>query len=224
MSHQNSLYYKLGELFHSIKENGLLRTVDKLTQRVYYKYKGIDFSTQNLHELTLTGDYQSHGTALVSTSKDFFKHVFDDLEEIIGVKTQKDLLIDYGSGKGAAIIHAKRYGFKKTVGIEFAKELHLVAQQNIQKFNLKNVNSYYQDATTYIPPKDTSVIYLFNPFDSVVMEKVIQNILDQKKNFEHEVYIIYGNPSCEDLMLKYFSLLGKKVHASEARVNYYKLK
>lgn len=222
MSHQNSIRYKIGEFLNSIKENGVQSTIDKIGQRVYYKIKGVDFSTQNLHQLTLTGDYQDHGTALVSTSKDFFKKVFEDLEEITQTKIEKNIFLDYGSGKGGAIIQAKNFGFEQSIGIEFAKELHEVAELNIQKLGLKGVNSYFQDATEYSPPLDVSLIYLFNPFDSVVMEKVAENIALLKEAFKNEVYIIYGNPSCEVLDV-HFTLLGKTEHASGARVHYYKV-
>ncbi len=220
MSHQNSLKYQLGEIKNSIIENGIGSTIDKIGQRLFYKFKGIDFSTQNIYDLTRVGKYQDHGTALVSTSKDFFQKVFEDLEEAIGKKIDKKLFIDYGSGKGAAIIHAKNAGFERTIGIEFAKELHDKAQENIQKLGIKNVLSLYQDATEFIPPKDTSVIYFFNPFDEVVMEKVVKTIISQKDNFENDVYIIYGNPSC-DTLDKYFTPITKIAHESGARVYYY---
>jgi 16S rRNA G966 N2-methylase RsmD len=222
MSHQNSLKYKIGELFNSLKENGIIPTIDKIVQRVYYKLKGVDFSTQNLHDLTLTGQFQDHGTALVSTSKDFFKKVFTDLELVTKKRVDKNIFLDYGSGKGGAIIHASYAGFKKSIGIEFAKELHDIAECNIKRLGLKNVDSFYQDATTYMPPLDVSIIYLFNPFDEVVMTKVAQNIASLKDKFKNEVYIIYGNPSCE-VLDDYFTLLDKIEHPSGARVNYYKV-
>ena len=222
MSHQNSLRYKIGEFLDSLKANGLRSTVDKISQRVYYKVKGVDFSTENLHGLTLTGDFQDHGTALVSTSKDFFKKVFEDLEKIIGKKIEKNIFLDYGSGKGGAIIQARNAGFKQSIGIEFAKELHEVAELNIKRLGLKHVDSFYQDATLYLPPLDISVIYLFNPFDAVVMEKVAQNIRSLKEDYKNDVYIVYGNPSCE-VLDNYFKLLDKTEHVSGARVNYYKV-
>jgi len=222
MSHQNSLSYKISVFVESIKTNGLKPTIDRIGQRIYYKIKGVDFSTQNLHDLTLTGDFQEHGTALVSTSKEFFKKVFEDLEEVIGKKVEKNVFLDYGSGKGGAIIQAKNAGFKKTIGIEFAKELDEVAKENIKKLGLSGVESYFQDATTYKPPLDISIIYLFNPFDKVVMEMVAKNINSLKDEFKNDVYIIYGNPSCE-VLDEYFTLLHKTTHATGARVNYYKV-
>ncbi len=92
---------------------------------------------------------------------------------MIKTTLNKNIFFDYGSGKGAAIIHAKKIGFKRAIGVEFAKELHEIAVENIKKMNLKDVDSFYADASAYILPSDVSVIYFYNPFDEIVMEKVV---------------------------------------------------
>jgi predicted RNA methylase len=222
MSHQNGMIYKFGELVNSLRENGFLSTVRKIGQRLYYKVKGLDFSTQNIYDLTRTGDYTEHGTALVSTSKDFLSKLIFDLEKSIDTPLNRSVFVDYGSGKGSAIIHAKALGFTKTIGIEFAKELHEIAQKNIQKLHLENVDSFYADATSYSAPLDTSVIYLFNPFDEVVMEKFILNVLKQKEHFKNDVYLIYGNAS-SDILQNSFKLLNKTTYPSGATAEFYKI-
>ncbi len=222
MSHQNSIVYKFGEFVNSLQENGISPTIKKIGQRVNYKIKGLDFSTQNIYDLTRIGEHKEHGTALVSTSKDFLSKLIYDLEDNIDKPLNRGLFIDYGSGKGAAIIHAKELGFKRTIGIEFAQELHEIAQENIKKLKLDNVNSFYADATTFLPPSDVSVIYLFNPFDEVVMEKLIKNILKEKKNFQNDVYLIYGNGSL-DLLKNHFKLIKKITYPSSATAEFYKI-
>ena len=222
MSHQNGIFYKFGELMNSLGENGVLPTLKKIGQRLSYKVKGLDFSTQNIYDLTRTGEHQEHGTALVSTSKDFLSKLISDLEESIEKPLNRSLFIDYGSGKGAAIIHAKALGFERTVGVEFAKELHETAQKNIEKLKLEKVDSFYADATTYSTPLDVSVIYLFNPFDEVVMKKLITNILKQKENFKNDVYLIYGNAS-SNILENSFELIKKITYPSGSTADFYKI-
>jgi 16S rRNA G966 N2-methylase RsmD len=222
MSHQNGIVYKVEMFLNSLKSNGIMPTVKKIGQRLYLKKRGIDFSTQNIYDLTRTGEYQEHGTALVSTSEDFLAQLINDLEETVGKPINRELFIDYGSGKGAAIIHAKKLGFKETIGVEFAKELHETAKRNIQKLQLKNVTSLYADATTFTPPNQVSVIYFFNPFDEVVMEKVIDNLLRHKENFENDVYVIYGNFSCHILRDK-LQFLKNINYKSGSKADFYKL-
>jgi len=222
MSHQNGIVYKLGILAKSLQANGLLPTIRKIIQRLNYKLKGIDFSTQNIYDLTRTGEYQAHGTALVSTSIDFMTMLLTDLEKTIETPLIKNTFVDYGSGKGAAIIHANQLGFKKTIGVEFAKELHEQAEKNIKKLNLRGVSSIYADATTHTLPNDISVIYFFNPFDEVVMSKVIENILQQKKNFLGDVYVIYGNASC-NVLKDNFEFLEHITYPSGAKADFFKI-
>ena len=222
MSHQNGISYKFGELMNSLQENGVTPTLKKIGQRIYYKMNGLDFSTQNIYDLTRVGEHKEHGTALVSTSKDFLSKLISDLESSIDKPLDKSLFIDYGSGKGAAIIHARTLGFKKTIGVEFAKELHEIAQKNIKKTKLGNIDAIHADATTHIIPSDVSVIYLFNPFDEFVMKKMIQNIESQKSNFNKDVYLIYGNASSR-ILRDYFELIKETTYPSGATADFYKI-
>lgn len=222
MSHQNGILYKGNVFFKSLKDNGLFSTIRKIRQRIFYKIKGIDFSTQNIYDLTRIGEHQNNGTALVSTSIDFLKQLLSDLEKSIDKPLNKDLFVDYGSGKGAAIIHAKALGFKKTIGIEFAKELHEQAVRNIEALKLVEVDSLYADATSYVLPHDISVIYFFNPFDEVVMQKVINNIMIQKESFDKDVYVIYGNASC-NILRENFEFLNEITYISGAKAEFYKI-
>lgn len=222
MSHQNGLFYKSSVFVKSLKDNGVLPTIRKIGQRINYKTKGVDFSTQNIYDLTRTGEHQEHGTALVSTSVDFLKQLLKDLETQIDKPLRRDLFVDYGSGKGAAIIHAKELGYKRTIGVEFAKELHEQAIQNIEALKLEQVASIYADATSYVLPNDISLIYFFNPFDELVMKKVIANILAQKEQFENEVYVIYGNPSC-GILKDNFEFLNEITYTSGAKAEFYKI-
>lgn len=222
MSHQNTFYYKTEVFLKSLKDNGIIPTIRKVGQRIDYKRKGVDFSTQNIYDLTRTGEHQENGTALVSTSIDFLAQLIEDFERLIEKPLPKDLFVDFGSGKGAAVIHAKKLGFKKSIGVEFAKELHECAVKNIEALGLTDVESLYEDATNYKLPNDISLIYFFNPFDEVVMQKVMQNIMSQKSEFKNDVYIIYGNASCRTIR-EQCELLDEVVYTSGAKAEFYKL-
>jgi 16S rRNA G966 N2-methylase RsmD len=219
---ENKILNRIEGVFTSLKKNGFSSTIKKINEHLSYKAKGVDFKSQNISDLTKTGEFKEEGTALISTSKDFLTKIFNDLEQTIGKPIKKTVFIDYGSGKGSAIIHAKNIGFEKTIGIEFAKELHDIAVANIEKFNIKNVESFYADATSFPPPSDVSIIYFNNPFTEVVMEKVVQNILNEKKNFTNDVYIIYGSAST-DMLKDKFEFLKEVIYANGARADFYKV-
>ena len=219
---ENKFLNRLEGVVVSLKKNGFSSTFQKIREHLVYKIKGIDFTSQNISDLTKIGEHKKEGTALISSSKDFLIKLIRDLEKTIEKPIKKSIFIDYGSGKGSAIIHAKKMGFDQTIGIEFAKELHEIAVDNIQKFNLKNVQSLYADASSYPPPQDVSIIYFNNPFSEVVMKKVIQNILNEKKNFTNDVYIIYGSASTE-LLKEKFHFLKEVIYPNGARADFYKV-
>ena len=219
---ENKFLNRLEGVVVSLKKNGFSSTFQKIREHLVYKIKGIDCTSQNISDLTKIGEHKKEGTALISSSKDFLIKLIIDLEKTIEKPIKKSIFIDYGSGKGSAIIHAKKMGFEQTIGIEFAKELHEIAVDNIQKFNLKNVQSLYADASSYPPPQDVSIIYFNNPFSEVVMKKVIQNILNEKKNFTNDVYIIYGSASTE-LLKEKFHFLKEVIYPNGARADFYKV-
>jgi tRNA G46 methylase TrmB len=49
------------------------------------------------------------------------------------------VFVDYGSGKGQALIMAAFFPFKRVVGVEISYKLHLIAQNNIKRFRARMV-------------------------------------------------------------------------------------
>ncbi len=223
MSYQNSLFYKIGEFFDSLKENGLKMTLKKVFRRLYYFLKGVDFSTQNLYDLSIVGNHAQCGTALVSTSKDFLFVLLTMLEKKVGRDFLKERFVDLGSGKGAAVIHARSLGFKKCLGVEFATEFHNRAEKNIKKMGVDEVVLLNIDAAEFTPPKDTTLIFLFNPFDMTVMKKVAANISKAKKDFINPCFLIYVNPTAYEVLDDLFEFLGENEFKSGAKVHFYRI-
>lgn len=90
--------------------------------------------------------------------------------------------IDIGSGKGKACFYAlKENQFENIIGIEFSEELVDIANYNKEISGFKNISFLNEDATAYILPNESSLIFLFNPFDGHVLEIFIKNNLDHFK-------------------------------------------
>jgi len=100
---------------------------------------------------------------------------------------------------------ASYYGFIKLTGVEFAKELCDTARKNIfevqQKFPEKVFNIIHVNAVDYLIENDTNVFFFFNPFDDIVMLRVVKNILLSIKAFPREAYIVYINPVHKEIFL-----------------------
>ena len=90
--------------------------------------------------------------------------------------------IDLGSGKGATLLYASHLGFGNVIGIEFAEELHRVAEENIRRYPgaRGRAASIWCDATKYDFPDAPAVIFANHPFSGVLMNQVPPKVPDSR--------------------------------------------
>jgi len=126
----------------------------------------------------------------------------------IKVRYEDFIFVDLGSGKGRSLLLASDWPFKKLVGVEFAGELHRVAQDNIRKYKsptqkCRNFELAHLDAANYPIPNEKTIFFLFNPFHGEVMAKVLSNIQRSLAEHPRDVFIIYYNPKHRDLVAEF---------------------
>src|SRR5262249_37060190 len=85
------------------------------------------------------------------------------------------------------------------IGVEFSTKLHQIAVENIDRYrkgthSISDIESICVDATAYPIPDEKAVYYFFNPFNEVVMAKVLGNIQKSINEHPRTVYISYCNP------------------------------
>ncbi len=114
--------------------------------------------------------------------------------------------LDIGCGKGRALCVAAHLGYNKITGIDFSKDLCADAIANLEctkkKYPSLQFNVIIKDAMNYEIPADADRIFLFNPFDIVVMGAVVYNIMESAKEFPRDIYVIYANPIYASLFLE----------------------
>lgn len=114
-------------------------------------------------------------------------------------------IVDFGSGKGRAMVIAAHYGFHNITGIEFSPVFCNEAEKNIAGikplFPSTNFKIICEDAVNYEIDSNTNVFFFFNPFDEVIMLQVAKNILLSLKQYPRKVYIVYINPVHEEIFL-----------------------
>ena len=140
------------------------------------------------------------------------------------------VLVDYGSGKGRVLIMAAELGFKRVIGVEFARDLHEVAQKNIEIYERRtgrpnNIEVLCTDATEYMPPNEPLVLYFYSPFTGAVFRKVLDNISASFEANPRPVFIaFYGrNPeSLEDLDAMGFDKRELRLKADWTRLTMYR--
>jgi SAM-dependent methyltransferase len=121
---------------------------------------------------------------------------------------RESTFMDFGCGKGAAIILASRYEFKKYSGIEYSPELAEECRVNLRKFMNRSKKKLdceiiCSDATTYLVPPDVNVFYFFNPFNEVILDSVLQNIEQSLKTGKRDILLLYFNALHKDILVKY---------------------
>ena len=97
----------------------------------------------------------------------------------LDVRSEEFTFIDLGSGKGRVLLLASELGFRRIVGVEFAPELHAIAQRNIGRYPPcagRDVRSLCVDAGNFPIPAESCVVYLYRPFGLPVVELVARNI------------------------------------------------
>lgn len=85
--------------------------------------------------------------------------------------------VDIGSGKGRALIVASFYPFGRIVGVEYSPELIRVCFSNLRKLGLTSrCEVLLEDALDFRFPEGDLLIFLYNPFDSVILQQVLKNM------------------------------------------------
>lgn len=182
-----------------LKEAGLVQTLKYTVHRISEKYHekklGIDSAGYiSLRDLGLGEHDQTCG----SYEPISYSSIIAALNQI-ETKSDCDVFIDYGSGKGRAVLVAATYPFKKVIGVELSEELNHVAKANAEsgrsRFNCKNIEFITANAVYFQPPDDISVILLNNPFSHEMLNTVVENILTSLKRSPRKITIIYKYPN-----------------------------
>lgn len=152
-------------------------------------------------ELNINNPNQLHAVSYGGSDPKFFR----DAMEALPIDYRRFVFVDFGSGKGRAILLATEFPFKRIIGVEFSEELHRVAQNNIRLFHsdiskCKYVESVCMDAVAYPLPYDCLVCYFCNPFDATLMAQMLTNIRKSFLRKPREIFVVYYNPKAGHLV------------------------
>ena len=105
--------------------------------------------------------------------------------------------IDFGCGKGRALLCAADFPFNRIIGVEWSKDLSDIAIRN-----LKIYRSYKQKCTAlevhcmnvvdYKFPASNIVLFMFNPFGPKIITQVFENIQKSALVSPHRFLILYS--------------------------------
>lgn len=119
--------------------------------------------------------------------------------------TDRQVFLDFGSGKGRALILAARHGFAMAIGVESSAELCAVARTNIARYARRHPGVLHvtcADAAHFEVPVEVTVAYFFNPFGATTMSAVIDRIGESLARVPRDFHVIYLNPRLAALFLR----------------------
>ena len=102
-----------------------------------------------------------------------------------------DSLIDFGSGKGGALIIFAKFPFSKIVGVELSLEMIRIARKNLARLGIKGVEIFHCDARAFTALEGYTHFFFYHPFKGQVLHSVIQNIKSSLERRPRDATIIY---------------------------------
>jgi predicted RNA methylase len=152
--------------------------------------RGIDTSgVVKVSDLTvLEGDVDS-GHEYVGTQPRLARWWLSALQEDPSTFT----FVDLGSGKGRVLVQAAEHGFRRSVGVEFASQLHESALANAAAVRSRGrfIEPLLGDAGAFEFPDEPLVVHLNNPFGESVMERVVANLARAYERTPRPIVVVY---------------------------------
>lgn len=138
---------------------------------------------------------------------------FFPIVESLPIRFEDFVFVDFGSGKGRALLMASEFPFKKITGIEFSPQLNKTAKENIARYNspsqkCKQIEAVRMDFTQYFLPNEPLVLFFFDPCEPVVFEQVLANVRQSWQKNPRQMYLIYVAPT-DELILQSSGFLSR---------------
>ena len=115
----------------------------------------------------------SHGNRYSASSEAVIRWCIENC----GMLHYETTFVDVGAGKGRALIVAAMYPFKSIIGVEYSPELAAICRKNLQQLRIAGkCEVIISDAVDFKFPDGSLLAFLYNPFDSVILERVLKNL------------------------------------------------
>jgi SAM-dependent methyltransferase len=173
-----------------------------------YRIRTADLNPLGLNDLTVVGSNKERGTAYQATRILPLKNVLQQIQPLL---PPGRVLVDLGCGKGRVLIVASMLGFREVRGIEFAPELCGFARSNCAAYKrATGIDTEFRiiesDVVDYAIKPDENVFFMFNPFDDVVLDRVLGNLMTSLHHAPRKVLVIYHHPQVSHVFQRHKGL------------------
>jgi predicted RNA methylase len=121
---------------------------------------------------------------------------FERVLASLDIAFEEYTFVDFGSGKGRALLLASEFPFKRIIGLEFSPELHRVAEENIHRYHSERqkcraIQSRNVDFVEFPLPLEPLVLFFFDPCQLRVLSEVVARIGQSLVASPRPVYVAY---------------------------------
>lgn len=137
------------------------------------------------------------------------------------------VFVDFGCGKGRALLCASDFPFARIVGVEWSMDLHRICARNLELYRSPRQNCFdievrCMNVLDYEFPALPTVLYMYNPFGPKITTHVFENACKSVAAAPRRFLVIFSGLGAfeEKLVMDCFDRFGievlKKVHALTA--------
>ena len=131
--------------------------------------------------------------------------LFHEMMARLPIEFDQFTFIDLGSGKGRTLLMASEYPFQKIIGVELIAELHRAAEENIRAYRsptqkCRKIEALCADASEFVFPDTSLVLYLFNPLPEAGLRRMIRNLEQSLEQSPRPVLLVYHNPAMDSVL------------------------
>lgn len=117
----------------------------------------------------------------------------------VGLPHPEFTFIDFGSGKGRALLLAARFPFRRIVGVEYCEQINEIARRNLSRVPVatrrcNQIEIIGGDAAAFPIPEGPLVLFFYNPFGESVMYQVARNVVESFRQSPRRIVVIYFTP------------------------------
>ncbi len=157
---------------------------------------GEDLQTGHRHDRYITA---YHGTA-----PSLFHKVMAHWRAVAIHPVERTAFVDIGAGKGRAMLLASSMPFRRIVGVELHPMLAAAMRENVDRWLATHATSPMRvdeaDAMTLRMPTGPCCLFLFNPFDLVLMDRFLDRLTAQFLGRETDLDLVYINDEQKQLI------------------------
>jgi predicted RNA methylase len=99
----------------------------------------------------------------------------------LGIDFHDFIFIDFGCGKGRALLCASDFPFKRIIGVEWSKDLSAIAKRNLEIYRSPRqkcavMEVHCMNVLDYEFPASNTLLYMYSPFGAKITTQVFEKV------------------------------------------------